>query len=485
MGNMLKNQEPFIHLFHTCGSYYAFDVNTNSIIKMGKKNYDLLKLMQKDELQASDDELKPFLERMQHKGFFSSNKVKEILHPATNYLDSYLGTELQLICLQVTQQCNLRCDYCVYSGKYENRSHSKARMSFDTAKKSIDFLIEHSENVERVNIAFYGGEPILEFELLKKCILYTLDAAEGKEVGFNLTTNGTLFTKEIIEFFMEHDVKVMISLDGPKELHNKNRKFAVSGCGSFDQICDNLKLVKENYESFFKNNISFNVVLDGENDFACIDNFFASYDVIKDSMVKASYISENYAKFEMDPKEENDIKTNYEVFKMYLNKLNRMDSQNISKLVQQRYDYIRQELSDARYMTNGLKEQAHPGGPCIPGNLRLFIDVNGTFYPCERVDENSEVMKIGNLEEGFDFEKVKRILNVGQITEDNCKNCWAFNFCTSCAAVADDNGQLSASKKLKKCNIVKYSVERNIKDYCILREHGHSFDNIDFYIAEE
>lgn len=480
----MAKKTPFVHLFRTPGGYYIFDVNTNTIIKTKKETYDLLKMSEKEELSYEDNRIKPFIDKMSQEGYFSSNRVKKVLHPATKYLDDYLKTKLQMICLQVTQNCNLRCEYCVYSDKYVNRSHSNAQMSFEVAKRAIDFLIERSIDVETVNISFYGGEPILEFELIKKCIDYAISEAEGKLVTFSLTTNGTLFTKEIIEFFQQHDVQITISLDGPKAIHDKNRKFAGSGCGTFDKVSENLKFFKDHYEKYFDEKVSFNVVLDSKSDFACVNSFFTSYDVIKQSIVITSYISDHYAKFEIDSNEENDIKTNYELFKLYLSNFNRIDNKYVSKLVQHHYEHINTNLSKNRGKTTLLNEEAHHGGPCIPGVLRLFVDVNGMFFPCERVDENSEAMKIGNIYDGYNIDKIKNLLNIGQITSESCIDCWAFNFCTICAALADDNGKLSASKKLSKCDEVRYSLEQNLIDYCILREFGHTFEDSKFFMTE-
>ena len=84
----------------------------------------------------------------------------------------------------MTQQCNLRCEYCAYSGIYDNRTHSNKRMSFETAKKSIDFFLDHSRDSESIAFGFYGGEPLLEASLIEKCIDYINKNVEGKEVNY-------------------------------------------------------------------------------------------------------------------------------------------------------------------------------------------------------------------------------------------------------------------------------------------------------------
>jgi uncharacterized protein len=110
------------------------------------------------------------------------------------------------------------------------------------------------------------------------------------------------------------------------------------------------------------------------------------------------------------------------------------------------------------------------GGPCIPGHKKLFVTVNGNFIPCEKVNEISEAMCIGNIYEGFDYEKAKKILNVVQLTEENCKNCWAIRYCSICARQCDNNGELSAQIKMPECKITKESVEKDLKNYIMFKE---------------
>ena len=156
-----------------------------------------------------------------------------------------MDNDLSQLILQVTQQCNLRCAYCAYSGIYEgHRVHQNKRMSFELAKRGIDFFIKHSREKDSIDIGFYGGEPLLEFDLLKKCTEYARGLVEGKELTFGLTTNGTLLKDEIAEYLVENDFRIGISLDGPKREHDINRRFA-NGKGSFDTIIQNVKRLKK------------------------------------------------------------------------------------------------------------------------------------------------------------------------------------------------------------------------------------------------
>lgn len=481
----MNKEKPFIHLFETQGGQYILDVNTNVIIRIESEEYKLLKDLLNNDLYNekiyADYEKNKTLRRLREKGFLSSKRVKDVIHPTSYILENYLQNKLKMIILQITQQCNLRCEYCAYSGNYFNRGHKNLRMSFETAKKGIEFLIDNSRDEDKVNIGFYGGEPLLEFELMKKAILYAKEISEGKEVAFNFTTNGTLFTKEIIEFLISYDVQITISLDGPKEVHDKNRKFAVTGCGTFEKLSKNLEFIKENYPEYITK-IGFNAVLDRTSNFSCISEFFTSYDMIKDSILISSEVSPQYIKTEVsNSNEEYDIQYNYELFKIHLAKLKRLNENNISKIVKSYYDNLRKTLVDGRNRSRGLADIEHHGGPCVPGAQRLFVDVNGNLYPCERVSEESEIMRIGHVDSGFEYDKIRNILNIGQITKDSCVNCWAFRFCTLCAAFADELNELSGKKMKSNCKVTRNALEQQLKDYCMLNEFEYCFDNSDVF----
>ena len=489
----MQKEKPYIHLFKTPGGYFIYDVNTNAIIKIQESIYNFLEDDQKNninnESKYDNNEYKKIIDsitKLKEKGFLSTKRVKELIHTSSSTLEYILGNKLRMIILQVTQQCNLRCEYCAYSDKYLNRVHANERMDFDTAKKGIEFLIDHSKDVDQVHISFYGGEPLLEFDLLKKCINYAIEIGEGKKVTFGLTTNATLFTKEMIEFFEQHDVNIMISLDGPKEIHDENRKFSVSNKGSFDKILSNLEFFKTNYPEYFKK-VSFNIVMDKKNDFDYINEFFNTCEMIKDNMVNMSAISSNYAKFENNSSEDFDTKLQYELFKLYLNKVNRLDVKHVSKLLANEYDMLIKKTIEERELTRSLPDKTHHSGPCIPGAVRLFVDVHRNLFPCERVSETSKVMKIGHLDTGFDIEQVDTLLNIGKITENKCLNCWAFRFCTLCAASADDTNELSSDIKLSNCYKVRVGQEQFFRNYCTLIDLGHSFedDNNRYFLMED
>lgn len=467
---MVKDK-PFIHLFKTPYNYYIFDVNTNSIMDTTKEVYEALyKEQKKIPINTDDEDTLKKIDSLKDKGFLSSNKPKEIVHTHSKYLDYYLEHKVKKLTLQITQKCNFRCSYCVYSEADNElqRTHSNKKMSIETAKKAIEFLVEHSSDEERINIGFYGGEPLLEFDLIKECIHYSKEIGEGKEVTFTITTNGSLLSEEIIEFFIKHDVSTMISLDGPENIHDRHRRFAANGCGTFKAVEERLEMITTKYPEYL-DKISFNIVVNPQDDFKCVNTFFMDYEFFKKTTVRSSLIDDVYSDEKITFTDDYLIKNNYEVFKMFLHHLGKLDRDKVSPIALQELGQIKDLGRDLGHSVK-LPESMSHSGPCIPGQLRLFVSAEGDFYPCERVSETSEVMKIGNIEDGFYIEKARKLLNVGQTTANKCKNCWAINHCTLCAKYADDGDKLSGSKKSEYCRSVKDGTENSMKNLVALKE---------------
>ncbi len=457
--------------FCTPGGHYVFDANRNSILKVDADDYGILLESYKNIRYESNS----VINKYRQKGFLLPSNLKEIKHPETEMMEFHLANRIEKITLQLTQECNLRCSYCVYSGNYENRSHGRRSMTFDIAKQGIDFLHSHSKDRHKVNIGFYGGEPLLETDLLEECVEYAEKCFEEKGLTFTITTNGTLLNDSITEFLIKHNFDVLISLDGPKEIHDNNRKLA-NGKGSFDLIIKNVRNIKEKYPEFFKK-INFNVVISPENDFKCVKDFFDAEDVLMSDYINRTTLSDNYAKNKPAYDENFYAVSSYEKFKLYLWLLKKISKRNVSKLFIQDFSRL---MLDYEFLSpiRKLPETYHPSGPCLPGVRRPLITIDGKILPCERVNEESETMILGDVYKGIDVEKAKRILNVGQVSKEECKGCWSLLKCTACAAAADENNELTKRKKLLKCGGIRYSALENMKDICFLTENGFDMDYV-------
>lgn len=144
-------------------------------------------------------------------------------------------TEIKALCLHVAHTCNLNCEYCFAGqGKYHGE---QAVMSFETGKRALDFLVENSGSRVNLEVDFFGGEPLMNFDVVKQLVAYarSIEKDKGKNFRFTLTTNGVLLDDEVTEFANKECHNVVLSLDGRKEVHDRLRK-TINGKGSYDTI---------------------------------------------------------------------------------------------------------------------------------------------------------------------------------------------------------------------------------------------------------
>ena len=458
---MSENTTPFIHLFKTPLSYYCYDVNTNQIIGVDKETYDYFSNLSSEKNERLELRLEPLRKR----GIFSANRPKEMKHAASEYLKYELNENIQQMSLQLTQQCNFNCSYCTYAPKdFEyQREHSSKRISEETAFKALEFFAAHAKNSQRLAIGFYGGEPLLEFELIKKLIPYAEELFEGKELYFTMTTNGSLLTPDKFEYLSKHDIHINISLDGPPEMHNRSRKFAANGMGTFDAIMRNLTQIKEKHPQKYRR-IGFMITADSRFENSGLYNFFDTNELFRYSNIRYNSINDNLS-FEKHYMDESYVITqNKLLFKARLAEIGKYhgDISNITKSML-KSTVERFEVSMKPRWKIG--DTTSHSGPCVPGQRRLFVTVDGNFLPCERISETSAPNIIGNLDEGFLLNKADKVLNICELTEYDCKNCWAITHCNLCVKFCDNNGEFSADFKIKNCQNSRRVAENVLMEY--------------------
>lgn len=456
-------------IFSTPGhGRYLYDREVNRLVSIDEEEYTSLTILRESTL---GQECK---KRFQEKGLCLPTKLKEIVHDDTNYLSDFLQRRVSELVLQVTQNCNLRCEYCAYSGSYFNRIHTAKRMPLDVAKQGVDFLISHSIDQKEVHVGFYGGEPLLEFDLIRQVVEYVETEYAGKKVNFGLTTNATLLTEKTIPFFVEKNFHIMISMDGPEEIHDKHRRF-VNGRGSYEILMHNLQLLQQNHNDFYRQ-LSTNTVLSPDVDVKMLQNFFADNSIVNKLSNQVSLLTDVGAKEEIRYDDSVYVAFQEGRVKLFLHLMGYLAYDDVSVLGRNYLATLTQMYQICK-SAGSIGEKGHPGGPCIPGMRRLFMDVEGNFYPCERVSEEP-CMRIGSLKSGFDQEKIKSFINVGKMTEQQCKQCWAFAFCEQCIAQAIDGTNISAEKRFSRCNNVRSNVLGKLRDLAFLMENKVDFERI-------
>lgn len=453
--------------FRTYKHPYAYDRHTNSLIMLTEDEHRELSQVEKGEIPY---EQSPVIKKYQESGIFQPNIVEKIEHPRTAIIEQYLKTRLKQVTLQVTQQCNLRCEYCAYSGIYErNRTHSNQRMSFETAKKAIDFFLERNGELPIVVIGFYGGEPLLEFDLIKQCVEYAKSQVEGKKIRFNMTTNATLLNDHIVDYLVENNFTLSISLDGSRQEHDINRKFA-NGQGSFDIIMGNIERIQKRYPEYCKE-IMILTTINPYMDLGCALEFFSTKEIFSDKQIIFSPMNESRLNQELSYDKNYFRIRNFEHIKVLSSLAGKLDKKYVSPLaiisrskVEKREKLIHSHIK--------ISPIVHHGGPCMAGVQRLFVRVDGTLFPCERVNERIDYYKIGTLEDGLDVVKIRKLINIGELTETECKKCWNLRQCLICAREVDFEADLPRESKLKECPKNCSRTFFDMYELCVLNEFG-------------
>lgn len=458
-----------IKTFTTPGGKYVYDRDTNSLLSVNDDEFAACKRVEANEADDNDWHI---LKRYTDQGYLQESRLKEIEHPATAYMPFYLENGMSQLTMQVTQECNLRCSYCTYGGGYANqRTHSKKTMSLETMKKCVDFIMARSRNVDEVVLAYYGGEPLLEINKIKACMNYVKKKYKWRTVQHTITTNGTLLKGDILKFLMDNNCNVLISFDGPREIHDLNRVYD-NGKGSFDDIMNNMNHIKKQYPEYYSK-VMFITTVAPNVDFACVNNFFDADDILSDNSVICNQLNPFGATDEIAYNDLYNIVAKYQTVKLILSKIDLYSMEKISKIFTTGLSVT--ERTYVGLSKSILTEKAHPSGPCLPGVMRPFVDVDGNIFPCERVSEGSQAVQIGHIDTGFDMAKANAIINIGRLTETECKSCWNFVNCLLCVASCDKDGHLCGAERLKHCDSSKNGTMGTLKAICLLLENKHDF----------
>lgn len=455
------DRKPFVLPIKTPMGHYFYEVNQNEIIAVNKALFDYIQLQvspKDDVAYVASETVKMQYDDLKECGYLSSNHVTKVTHSATHRVSEYLDRGLEKITLQVTQGCNLRCKYCIYSEEknHNQRTHSASIMTLETAKKAIMFYRNHSLDKNKVSIGFYGGEPLLAFPLIAEIVEFSEKVFLGKKITFYTTTNATLLTDKMIEFMADHNFKLTISLDGPKDVQDKNRVFP-DGSGSYDVVMNNITRINEIRPELL-NGAVVSMVVDSHQNYDGLLPLF-NEPALKNVELLYSMVEED--SFEKEPCEEYVQNFNYELFVAFADSLRENQRLGLNKLLSETMTVIEDAQRD--FQPRHLSEKTAPSGPCIPGKLRLFVDCFGNFYPCERVDE-TESLRIGSLDSGFDEKSVKDILNISAIGSDDCINCWAFSLCNICVKRAFDGSKISLDHRRMFCKKSKASAFSTLMD---------------------
>ncbi len=381
--------------------------------------------------------------------------------------------DIYILILNVTEDCNFRCKYCYLSEAYDfTRNRTTKKMSFETARAAIDYYYKLLDDCrfkrpnKRVNINFFGGEPLLEFELLKKTVEYA-KANTTREIAFNITTNGYLLTDKISDFLVENNFYISVSLDGAKK--NNTQRVLANNIETFDRIVDNLKNFKRRYPYY--TNIGILSVYDINTDLDENVDFFKDPEL--PPVLRATGVSNNntdyYDQFQ-DSDYERFRNTMLRLRQEYLDK--KMSSQPMSGYLQVFFESeLFTVLMRKRHKDDNTGSILPYTGTCVPG-IRLSVRADGTLDICERMNQE---FPIGNVHTGYNYEALADIVNkYNESITSSCRECIGNKICQICfAQVAGDK---CFNYKPEICKQIQEMIKNgNSVIYSILEENPEAY----------
>ncbi len=432
-------EERMIHQYRLNGYNIVIDVNSASVHLTDETAYDAIRILdgfEKKDLKDSGvrkglleklSEVHPLLEEKEKEEILSD--IGELMEDGKLFSeDIYKDIDLKLkdrktyikaLCLLVSHTCNLNCEYCFASqGRFKGGS---ALMSFETGKRALDFLIENSGPRKNLEVDFFGGEPLLNFDVCKKLVEYarSIEKEKGKNFRFTLTTNGIGITDEVIDWANKECYNVVLSLDGRKEVNDRFR-VDIEGRGSYDRIVPAFKrfVDKRGGKGYYIRGTYTHHNIDFTNDIFHMADDLSFKELSMEPVVAA-------------PDDKNAL------------------TEDDLPVIREQYEILAKDMIRRRregepitfyhYMIN--MEQ----GPCIykrisgcgAGTEYLAVTAFGDLYPCHQF-VNDPGYRLGDIYEGLTEKKLIEEFKLCNVySKPECSKCWARLYCAGgCSANA-------------------------------------------------
>ncbi len=421
-----------IHQYKLNGYNIVIDVASGSVHNVDDVAYDAIEMYEDNSRKSISDRL---LEKYGNRPDVTEEDISELLDDIEKLKndgklfskDIYDGKTFNIknrnpvikaLCLHVAHTCNLNCEYCFAAqGKYHGQS---ALMSFETGKRALDFLVENSGTRRNLEVDFFGGEPLMNFDVVKKLVAYarSIENEKGKNFRFTLTTNGMLIDDDVIDFCNRECHNVVLSLDGRKEVHDRLRK-TPAGKGSYDTIIPKFKeFVKRRggkgyymRGTFTHNNVDFT------------NDIFHMADLGFTELSMEPVVCKPTDPYALTEEDLPVLMEQYEIL--------------AKEMIKRRKEG--RPFTFYHYMID-LKS-----GPCIykritgcgSGTEYMAVTPTGELYPCHQF-VGDPAYKLGDVFNGIANEELRSEFGkCNAYSREECKNCWARLFCSGgCAANA-------------------------------------------------
>ncbi|MBR2499098.1 MAG: thioether cross-link-forming SCIFF peptide maturase [Clostridia bacterium] len=422
-----------VHQYQLGGYNIVLDVCSGSVHAVDEVAYEIIKIFENNDKQSVIDAV---CQKFNNRSDITENDVMECYEQveelkntgklfAPDTFQSMAGKlkqktsgVIKALCMHIAHTCNLNCSYCFASqGKYHGE---RAVMSFEVGKRALDFLVENSGTRRNLEVDFFGGEPLMNFEVVKQLVAYarSIEKEKNKNFRFTLTTNGMLIDDEVIEFANKECSNVVLSLDGRKEIHDRFR-VDYNGQGSFDKIVPKFqKLVKARDG---KNYYMRGTFTHANPDF--LEDIKVMLDLGFNELSMEPVVCASGDPGELTPSDLEIVKEQYE---------------RLAELMIER-EKEGKPFTFYHYMIDLT------GGPCIykrisgcgSGTEYMAVTPWGDLYPCHQF-VGEEKFKLGDIYNGVTNKKVQcEFGDCNVYAREDCKDCWAKLYCSGgCAANA-------------------------------------------------
>lgn len=414
-----------IHQYKSNGYNIVLDVNSGAVHVVDDVTYDVIELFEKLDAEAiiselsskyKEEEIREVIDEVEQLKKDGQLFTEDIYQPFVEKFKETRQTVVKALCLHIAHDCNLACKYCfAEEGEYHGR---RELMSFEVGKKALDFLVANSGNRVNLEVDFFGGEPLMNWDVVKQLVEYgrSLEEPNNKKFRFTLTTNGVLLNDEIMEYLNKEMSNVVLSLDGRKEVNDRMRPFR-TGKGSYDLIVPKFQKLADS-----RNQTNYYV----RGTFTR-DNLDFSEDVKHFADLGFKQMSiEPVVGPEEDP---------YSIREEDLPKI----MEEYDKLA---LEYIKREKEGNGFNFFHFMIDLNQG-PCVykrlsgcgSGTEYLAVTPWGDFYPCHQFVGNEDFL-MGNVNDGIvRNDIVEAFGDCNVYSKEKCKNCFSKFYCSGgCAA---------------------------------------------------
>ena len=467
------------HVFEIAGDRLLFDRATGTTSSLNPVAYHLLLQIRRGipVLEATrttaeafsgvhSDELRITLCDMKERGFFRFTPVEPATEQDLEYLWQHKPRRLQML---MAEGCNLGCRYCY---QWRNGTNQKGTlMPWDVARTAVDYLVWRSGGRNDLQVTFFGGEPLLNYPMIKRVVAYcrSIEQAIGRKFVFELITNGTLLTAEVVDFLVEHRFLLFISLDGWKEMHNYNRPALDGNTELHDVIVRHATYANEQYEKHSLPRIKVRANLTNRfHDKQQVAEYFQSLGfktIGIGAIAPLNHGDPSHAALTEDQMDELHEKS----WQSTLASLQKIKSgTSLSPY----------ETKNLREGSDSLQKRETLGVTCGVCRNTTVVDNKGNMYPCHRYGEMQEY-RIGNVYTGLDRQLVMNYYKKinGHSTTD-CHDCWIRDYCGGGCAweISDAKGEIHKPSQ-KECHRRRSGMEQHLWVRKELLQHAPKFFN--------